>query len=239
MRATERLPQSAYTVLSRVLVILVAVLVVACNKQPWNSPYPPQQAGRNILYSSFAERPNHLDPVQSYSSNEVVFTGQIYEPPLQYNFLKRPYQLEPLTVTRMPVPYYLDEAGQRLPDDAAVDRIAYSVYDIEIKPGIYYQPHPAFARQADGTYVYHDLDETGLAGVNRLSDFHETGSRELVAEDYVYQIKRLAHPRLHSPIFGLMADYIVGLREYAATLKEADKVNREAREGALGYLAST
>jgi ABC-type transport system substrate-binding protein len=209
-----------------VLVILVAVSAAACEDQPWNSPYPPQQAGRNILYSSFAERPNHLDPAQSYSSNEVVFTGQIYEPPLQYHFLKRPYQLEPLTVSHMPVPYYLDEAGQRLPDDATVDQIAYSVYDIEIKPGIQYQPHPAFARQPDGTYVYHDLDESRLARVNTLGDFPETGSRELVAADYVYQIKRLAHPRLHSPIFGLMADYIVGLREYAATLKQADEARR-------------
>ena len=28
--------------------------------------------------------------------------GQIYEPPLQYNYLKRPYELEPLTLTQMP-----------------------------------------------------------------------------------------------------------------------------------------
>lgn len=230
MRATERLPQSAYTVLNRVLVILAALLAAACGEQPWNSPYPPQQAGRNILYSSFDARPNHLDPAQSYSSNEVVFTGQIYEPPLQYHFLKRPYQLEPLTVTRMPVPYYLDAAGQRLPDDVAVERIAYSVYDLEIKPGIRYQPHPAFARRADGSYVYHAMDEAGLAEVSQLSDFEESGSRELVAADYVYQIKRLAHPRLHSPIFGLMADYIVGLREYAAVLKAADKATREAQQ---------
>ena len=40
-------------------------------------------------------------------------------------------------------------------------------------------------------------------------------TRELTADDYIYQIKRLAHPRLHSPIFGLMAEYIVGLKEYA------------------------
>jgi ABC-type transport system substrate-binding protein len=46
------------------------------------------------------------------------------------------------------------------------------------------------------------------------------GTRELVAADYVYQIKRLAHPRLHSPIFGLMAEYIVGLPEYAEKLKK-------------------
>jgi ABC-type transport system substrate-binding protein len=42
-----------------------------------------------------------------------------------------------------------------------------------------------------------------------------------VAEDYVYQIKRLAHPRLHSPILGLMSDYIVGLGDYAKTLQAA------------------
>jgi len=61
-----------------------------------------------------------------------------------------------------------------------------------------------------------------------LSDFSETGSRELIAADYVYQIKRLAHPHLHSPIFGLMADYIVGLRDYAKTLKQASKLNKRS-----------
>src|SRR5690606_4689159 len=37
--------------------------------------------------------------------------------------------------------------------------------------------------------------------------------------------KRLAHPKLHSPIFGLMADYIVGLREYAETLSKHATAN--------------
>jgi oligopeptide transport system substrate-binding protein len=221
MCAPELLIIPAYRALERTVIVLAALLVAGCSDQPWNSPYPPQQAGHNILYSSFNERPNHLDPAQSYSSNEVVFTGQIYEPPLQYHFLKRPYQLEPLTVTRMPEPYYLDASGQRLPDNAAVERIAYSVYDIEIKPGIRYQPHPAFARGTDGEYLYHHIDESDLASVNSLSDFKQTGTRELTAADYVYQIKRLAHPHLHSPIFGLMSDYIVGLRDYAKTLKVA------------------
>jgi ABC-type transport system substrate-binding protein len=44
-----------------------------------------------------------------------------------------------------------------------------------------------------------------------------------VADDYIYQIKRLAHPRLHSPILGLMSEYIVGLREFAAQLRKADR----------------
>jgi len=206
-----------------VAVMLVVIAVAACSEQPWNSPYPARQAGHNILYSSFSERPKHLDPAQSYSSNEVVFTGQIYEPPLQYHFLKRPYELEPLTAGAMPRPYYLDQAGQRLADDSAAAAIAFSVYDIEIKPGIRYQPHPAFARDAQGRYLYHGLSATDLDGINTLADFREAGSRELVAADYVYQIKRLAHPRLHSPIFGLMSEYIDGLHEYAQTLKQADE----------------
>jgi len=214
------------------LFILAGFAISACSDQAWNSPYPPGQAGQNILYSSFSERPKHLDPAQSYSSNEVVFTGQIYEPPLQYHFLKRPYQLEPATVTAIPEPYYLDEQGQRLPDNTSADEIAYSVYELEIQPGIHYQPHPAFAKDEQGQFLYHTLSEQDLEAVKTLSDFRENGSRELVAEDYVFQIKRLAHPQLHSPIFGLMSGYIVGLDDYAATLKQAIEHNSEGESAA-------
>ena len=206
MPAAQQLFRHPKRLLGWIIVILTGVAGTACSDQPWNSPYPPDQAAENVLYSSFSERPKHLDPAQSYSSNEVVFTGQIYEPPLQYHFLKRPYQLEPATATAMPVPYYLDEGGQRMPDNAPADDIAYSVYDIEIRPGVRYQPHPVFATDEDGQFLYHDLSEADLDSVKTLSDFSHNGTRELIAEDYVYQIKRLAHPRLHSPIFGLMSD---------------------------------
>ncbi|HHJ14312.1 MAG TPA: peptide ABC transporter substrate-binding protein [Gammaproteobacteria bacterium] len=207
--------------------ILILLGLTACDGQPWNSPYPPEQAGRNILYSSFSERPRHLDPAQSYSANETVFTGQIYEPPLQYHFLQRPYRLEPLTALRVPVPWYQDADGRRLPADAPDSEIAYSIYDIEIRPGIRYQPHPALARDRQGRYRYHSLTAADLEGVHTLADFPYTGTRELVAADYVYQIKRLAHPGLHSPIFGLMADYIDGLKEYAQSLDKTWKALRK------------
>jgi ABC-type transport system substrate-binding protein len=51
----------------------------------------------------------------------------------------------------------------------------------------------------------------------------------VTAADFVYEIKRLAHPRLHSPILGLMSDYIVGLKEYAGRLRELNATL--AREG--------
>ncbi len=203
------------------LPVLLAVLVSACGGNPWNSPYPASDAEKNYLYSAFAERPKHLDPVQSYSSNEILFTAQIYEPPLQYHYLKRPYQLIPSAAANMPVVGYFDRNGVPVEDGSDAGQIAYTIYEISIKPGIRFQPHPAFARNERGEFLYHALTEQDLAGVYRLGDFHHTGFRELTAQDYVFQIKRLAHPKLHSPIFGLMSDYIVGLKEYAHTLQVA------------------
>jgi len=197
----------------------LGLLLTACGSA-WNDPYPMADRGRNILYSAFTDRPKHLDPVQSYSEDEITFTAQIYEPPLQYHYLKRPYLLVPATAEAVPQPRYLDARGRPLPDAVDTARIAFTDYVITIKPGIRYQPHPAFARgTAGGDFAYHALTPAQLAGINTLGDFALRDSRELTAEDYVYGIKRLAHPRLHSPIFGLMEEYIVGLGDYGKRLK--------------------
>jgi oligopeptide transport system substrate-binding protein len=199
---------------------LVVLLGAGCGG-PWNHPYPAEQRGQNILYSAFTERPKHLDPVQSYVENEAVFTAQIYMPPLQYHWLRRPYELIPLGAARMPLPRYFDASGRRLPDGAPAAQVAYTLYEIELKPGMRYQPHPAFARTAQGSPAYIGLSREALARYRDLPEFSLTGTREVEARDYVYQIKRLAHPWLHSPIFGLMSEYIVGLKEYAQALQRA------------------
>ena len=207
----------------------MAVLLAGCSDRPWNNPYPLSDQLGNILYSSFSGRPKHLDPARSYSANEYEFIAQIYEPPLQYHYLVRPYTLIPATVREMPQATFVDDQGMALPANAAPDRVAYSIYDITIKSGILYQPHPAFARDGQGQYLYHDLSEGQLDRVHTLSDLSQTDSRELVAADYVYQLKRLAHPKLHSPIFGIMSDYIVGLKEYGQTLQRAyDELGKTA-----------
>ena len=199
---------------------LVALLLTACG-QSWNDPYPAADAGANILYTAFTDRPKHLDPAQSYTEDEATFTAQIYEPPLQYHYLKRPYELIPATLENVPVPRFYDEKGRELPATAPVEQIAESVYELKLKPGIRYQPHPAFAIDAAGQPRY--LGKDVANGRQVISDFPVTGSRELTADDYIYQIKRLAHPRLHSPIFGMMADKIVGLKELGASLQSAAK----------------
>src|SRR5688500_11245922 len=187
-----------YTDRLRILLILLPFLG-GCG-DVWNDPYPAAERGKNILYSSFAERPKHLDPVQSYTEDEARFTQQVYEPLLQYHYLKRPYELMPLTAVEVP-------------KARAIEGGKFSVYEIRIRPGIRYQPHPAFV---EANFLLGRDRVENLASPYELS----MGTRELTADDYIYQIKRLAHPRLHSPIFGLMAEYIVGMAEYAETLKK-------------------
>ena len=172
-----------------------------------------------MVYSSFSERPKRLDPVSSYSSNEYQFIAQIYEPPLQYHYLLRPYTLVPLTASRLPEVRYFGE-NDVLVDEDAVDSIKYSEYTININQGIMFQPHPAFATNEQGESVNLNLTEKDLHDIHTLSDFEVTGARELTAADYIYQIKRIASPYLHSPIAGVMREYIVGFDEFRKQASE-------------------
>src|SRR5688500_14927038 len=181
-----------YTDRLRFFLILLALLS-GCG-DVWNDPYPVAERGNNVFYSSFINRPKHLDPVQSYTSDEADFTMQVYEPPLQYHYLKRPYELVPLTALEMPKAQEI-EGGK------------FTTYEIRIRPGIRYQPHPGFVQ------ANHNLTAEKIGSIKSPYEL-PLGTRELVADDYIYQIKRLAHPRLHSPILGLMSGYIVGLRDY-------------------------
>jgi len=182
--------------------ILSLLLLTACDGALWNSPYPSDDDGKSILYTAFTERPKHLDPAQAYSENEYEFLAHIYSPPLQYHYLKRPYQLVPLAARDMPRVSYFDAHHKQLPLTASDARIAYSIYEIRIKPYMRYQPHPALV---PGNLF---LTEADLEGINGLSDFSERGTRTVTAADYVYQIKRLVHPQLHTPIAGVMMEYI-------------------------------
>ncbi len=197
------------------LALWSTVWLTACEVSQLNNPYPESDKQQSILYSSFSEQPKHLDPAVSYSSDEYGFIGQIYEPPLQYHFLKRPYQLEPLTSQQMPEVHSLDAQGNILPADAPEQAVKFTDYVIRIKPGIRYQPHPALARDTTGAWLYHQLDTDTLDRIFTLADLPQQGSRELLAEDYVYQIKRLAYAKIHSPIAELMAGYIDGFAEFA------------------------
>ena len=201
--------------------IFCAVLTIGtfnnATANTWNNPHQ-HKKNSSTRYSAFVGAPKTLDPARSYSSDEAVFTAQIYEPPLQYHLLKRPYELVPLTLKALPTVTYYNKQGDKLPKDTAPNKVAYSVYDLYLKPGIMYQPHPAFAKDAENNYRYHHLSKAQLNTIHTLKDFKHNGTRELIAADYVYQIKRLASPKTQSPILSLMSNYIIGLDDYSKLL---------------------
>jgi peptide/nickel transport system substrate-binding protein len=74
-------------------------------------------------------------------------------------------------------------------------------YTFRLRKGIYFAPDPAF----------------------------KGNPRELVAEDYVYSLKRLMDPKIHSPWSWLLEGKIVGLDEAAAKAKQTGKFDFDAR----------
>lgn len=204
---------------SFVLMFSTVLMLTACSDQAWNNPHPESESGQNIIYSAFAERPKHLDPARSYSSDEARFIDNIYQPPLEYHYLKRPYELIPSTLTEMPRIEYTDADGKPVGEDS--ESVAFSTYYFEIKPGIQYQPHPAFAKNAVGGFVYDFASEQESAGYKAFDDFKQSGSRELTAGDYIYQIKRLADPTLLSPVRGLLSQYIDGMTQFSESVSSA------------------
>lgn len=184
------------------LLLAAALLLAGCG-DAWNDPYRAADRGRSILYTSFVDRPKHLDPASTITEDESKFTRQVYEPPVQYHYLKRPYELVPLVATEVPS---AKEAA-----DGTVS------YEVRLRPGVRFQPHPAFHAPN------RQLAPEAISRLRTPYDLPTHADRELVADDYIYQIKRLAHPRLNSPVFGLMADNIVGMKELGEHLKAAAK----------------
>jgi ABC-type transport system substrate-binding protein len=188
-----------------------------------NSPYVAGAEKQNVLYTAFTQRsPKYLDPARSYSTDETPYTYNIYEPLYGYHYLKRPYELIPRTATHVAEPIFLDWQGNTLDVEAQPSEIVESIYDISLRPGILFQPHPSFARKEDGRFRYWPIDAQEFEGKFAIPDFTATGTRELTAHDYVYALRRLASPRVASPIFSTLAQHIVGMEAYGKRLREID-----------------
>ena len=200
-----------------------AALLAACALAGCNSPYPDSEEGQNILYETFAEEPKHLDPAQSYSTNESAIMCQIIEPPFQYHFLKRPYELVPLTAEAIP-------KAEKETIQYGGKSIDATVYTVRVQPDIWYQEHPCFVP------ANRRLTDEDVGDARSVWDVPARGTRPLVAGDYVYAIRRLADPRLACPIFSTLARNMLGIDDYQKALQaELDK-QRQVRKDAAGAL---
>lgn len=206
-------------------VLPLALCASACDVGVWNNPYANNltEDAPKTFYGRFVERPKYFDPARSYSADESVIIDQIYEPPLQYNYLLRPYTLEPLAASAMPKVSYLNKNMQ----PTSKEQASFSVYEIQLRSDLRYQPHPALAKNAAGNYKYHNLTAKDLAGKYSVSDFAAEGSRFANAGDFVHQVKRLADPQNISPVANVLAEHIVGFKEFG------DKLTKLRQQGQI------
>lgn len=222
---TGRLAGAYRTVLLRLAALFAAMALLSCGEPPWNNPHPPAPENQ-VTYQSMITPtpPKHLDPAVSYASDESLFIMQIYEPPMAYHFLKRPYELIPGALKEFPEVAHFDANMQRLPDseEALQDagEIAFTRYTLRLREDLHYQPHPAFAKNEQGEPLY--LFATAREGeaFHAIPDFPVVSDRSVSAADYDYAIRRLADPNIGSPMLGLMSQYIVGMEAFAKAVAD-------------------
>ena len=170
------------------LLALIVVLGIWFYKSYVRTPQNQQEKVLGILanYQIRGFDPAIIDDV--YTSIEIT---KVYEGLLDYNYLKRPFELVPNLAAGLPT---ISADGQ--------------VYTFRLKPGVKFQDNPCFA-QGKG--------------------------RELVAEDFVYSIKRVADPQVQSPVFSWLADKIQGLDAWRN--KYTDGVQADYTEAIAGLKA--
>lgn len=234
MHAAKKPQATSRIHVKKIYIMLMSISLMLGCQPPLNSPYRTSESGQNIYYKTFQAQPKTLDPARAYSSDEYSLICQIYEPPLQYHYLKRPYELIPLTATEIPRPRYFDENGNPLPSNPPAEEVHRVIYEIKIKKGILYQNHPSFAQDEQGNYFYHSLTDEDVSGINEIRNFSQAGTRELKAYDYIYQMYRIADPRNNCPIYPIMAKYILGLDTLSQSLEKALEDEREKRKQKAG-----
>ena len=125
--------------------------------------------GEKVLRYAFPVAESGFDPAQLSDLYSRIVTAHIFDSPLTYDHLARPFKLKPLVAEAMP--------------EVSVD---FRTFTFRIRPGIYFADDPAFKGQR----------------------------RELVAEDFIYTLKRIYDPRLKAPSQSNLEDEgIIGLQE--------------------------
>lgn len=133
-----------------------------------------------------------FDPAQISDLYSRTIAAHIFDSPLAYDFIARPTKLVVNTAAALP-----DISGD------------FRTFTIRIRPGIYFQDHPAFK---------------GL-------------KRELVAMDYLYAIRRFYDPKFKSPsIYILENSKILGLSELRAAALKGAKFNYDQEVDGLQAL---
>src|SRR6266850_2154348 len=177
----------------RYLSVFLVLVVLGACSRVTNNPHPAGSERTNTFFTGFQER--------SPKYLDPTASYNLDETPYTYSVYEPPYRF-----------HYLKRPYEIAP--RAAEEVA--------KPQYF---------DADGKALPNDAPADRIAlvvydiHINKRTpfDFPVQGTRELTAQDYVYAIRRLATTRIRSPSFSLMAEHILGLKEYGEHIAEVDK----------------
>ena len=164
---------------------------------PFNCPYKDYSSKETNSYQFLSAYPENLDPILNYDFERNFLISQIYEPLYTIEYKSKPYRIVPNIAKKMPKIEYFDAKNQQIKLEDNIP-IAYTIYTIPLRSQIFYQPHPGFCR---------------VLGIKNCDTF----KREVKAEDYAYQIKRIAQIDSHSPFASILSKFILGFKTYQKT----------------------
>ncbi|MCB0415505.1 MAG: hypothetical protein KDD50_14305 [Bdellovibrionales bacterium] len=190
--------------------LILLILLASCTPKKQNS-------ASNIFNVPLADDIKTLDPARAYDSVSLSVVPLVHESLYQYNYLKRPFELEPLL-------------AQNLPQISSDKK----TYTIKIKKGVFFHPHPSLKEPRElkaqdfiyawkriclpqlsspGTFIFNDK----IIGWDKYrSKIKESSTKEnfdqpieglTAIDDYTLQIK-LLHPYpqlLHALAMGFTA----------------------------------
>lgn len=162
---------------SGVRIVLGALVCLACVSAHAAEP-------KKVIRDVFPVAETGFDPAALTDLYSAGVVRAVFEALYTYDYLARPAKLVPLTAEAMP----------QISDDG-------KTYTVRIKPGIHFQPDPAFGGK----------------------------KRELVADDIVYSIKRLIDPKIRAPYAFLVENKFVGLDELAADAKKTGRFDYDRK----------
>lgn len=210
-----------------ITLMLVLIIMTQCVNNPW----PESLQNGNIYFTSLSGDIKTVDPATSFYSHEADVMDLAYESLLTYHFLKRPYELIPLLAEEIPQPIYFDKQGNVLSGDPEAEKIGKVEYLVKLRKGVIYQPHPCFAKNKDGSYLYRNLSKADVQNFETPNDFPMKATREVTSHDFAVQLRRICDINTTSPIFSTFKSFIKGMDECSDAIRaETKRVEKEMQQ---------
>ncbi len=110
------------------LLLLLCLALASCQREADNPPSPAEGASPASFRMALDQAPSSIDPLQAAVIYSQFLIVNLYDTPLRYRYLSRPYVLAPNLLESIPEP---EAEGLR--------------YTLRIRPGVRYSDDPAFA----------------------------------------------------------------------------------------------